>query len=523
MWCLPGICLRRNSRQGGTGNGQNGSFINSPSTTAAALTPEFGIRNLEEEEIVEDASTCTLAFRLLRNKGYAVSSDPLLKFLEKDIRSNLNYGQLNDINTILELYRASEMVIHQDEGILEKFNSRTKSILEQWLSNECLDASGLNFLIRKQVDDVLKFPFHVDLQLIRSRRNIEHCGLNNTRALKPSYCLLNLGDKDFITLGAEDFKLGQYVHHDEFAYLERWVTDNTLDKLKFARQKSAYCYFSAAATLVSPELSDARMSWAKNCVLTTVIDDFSDVGGTIGEMKNLIELVERWDVSNRSDCCSEQVEIMFSALKHTIFELGEKTLAWQSQDETNHIIQIVSRLYLFSMSLLIAEWARSMSVPTLDEYISNILCFRAIVLPALYFIGPKLPKDAVRHSDVQNLLKLLSTCGRLLNDIQGFERESKQGKLNAVTLDMIHGIGGQTQEEVLEELRHQINRQRRDLLRLVLQGNDSVLPRECRDLFWNMSQVLHLFYSKDDRFTSKEMNKSVGTILFEPLSSALTE
>ncbi|KAG9159365.1 hypothetical protein Leryth_026009 [Lithospermum erythrorhizon] len=130
-----------------------------------------------------------------------------------------------------------------------------------------------------------------------------------------------------------------------------------------------------------------------------------------------------------------------------------------------------------------------MSVPTLDEYISNILCFRAIVLPALYCIGPKLPKDAVRHSDVQNLLKLLSTCGRLLNDIQGFERESKQGKLNAVTLDMIHGIGGQTQEEVLEELRHQINRQRRDLL----------------------------------RFTSKEMNKSVGTILFEPLSSALTE
>ena len=71
------------------------------------------------------------------------------------------------------------------------------------------------------------------------------------------------------------------------------MVEHKLDKLKFARQKSAYCYFSAAATLFSPELSDARMSWAKNGVLTTVIDDFFDIGGSIEELENLIQLVEK--------------------------------------------------------------------------------------------------------------------------------------------------------------------------------------------------------------------------------------
>ena len=76
--------------------------------------------------------------------------------------------------------------------------------------------------------------------------------------------------------------------------MNRWVIENKLDKLEFARQKLAYCYFSAAATLTSPELCDARLSWAKNGVLTTVVDDFFDVGGSEEELVNLIQLVEKY-------------------------------------------------------------------------------------------------------------------------------------------------------------------------------------------------------------------------------------
>jgi hypothetical protein len=48
------------------------------------------------------------------------------------------------------------------------------------------------------------------------------------------------------------------------------------------------------ATLSPSELSDARISWAKNGVLTTVVDDFFDVGGSEEELVNLIQLVEKY-------------------------------------------------------------------------------------------------------------------------------------------------------------------------------------------------------------------------------------
>ena len=72
----------------------------------------------------------------------------------------------------------------------------------------------------------------------------------------------------------------------------RWVKESRLDQLPFARQKLAYFYLSAAGTMFSLELSDTRIFWAMNGVLTTVVDDFFDVGGSKQELENLTALVE---------------------------------------------------------------------------------------------------------------------------------------------------------------------------------------------------------------------------------------
>lgn len=155
----------------------------------------------------------------------------------------------------------------------------------------------------------------------------------------------------------------------------RWIIENRLDELKFARRKSAYCYFSAAGTFFAPELSDARMSWAKNGVLTTVVDDFFDVGGSVEELKNLIQLVEvyvpipillaplkfayyfedleviayhhsghRGDADVSTECSSQNVLIIYSALRRTICEIGDKGFKLQERSIKNHIIDIVRSL-----------------------------------------------------------------------------------------------------------------------------------------------------------------------------------
>ncbi|XAR56925.1 Ent-kaurene synthase [Bertholletia excelsa] len=293
-----------------------------------------------EEEIFMDIATCAMAFRILRLNGYDVSSGPLTQITEENLESSFPTVHLKDVGAALELHRASEIIIYPDELALEKQHSWSSDFLNRKLYNGIASADRLNEYASREVDDALKFPFYVNVERLNNRRNMEHYSVDSTSTLKTSYCLPNVRNEDFLRLAVEDFNICQEIHREELKHLERWVAENRLDKLKFARQKSAYCYFSAAATLFSPELSDARLSWAKNGVLTTVVDDFFDIGGSIEELENLIQLVEKWDVNMAFDCCSEHVKIIFSALYHTLNEIAANAFKFQGRSVLSHIVDI---------------------------------------------------------------------------------------------------------------------------------------------------------------------------------------
>ena len=55
----------------------------------------------------------------------------------------------------------------------------------------------------------------------------------------------------------------------------------------------------------------------------------------------LLELNHRWDVNVSTDCCSENVEIIFSALHSTICDIGDKAFTWQGRNVTSHIIELM--------------------------------------------------------------------------------------------------------------------------------------------------------------------------------------
>lgn len=99
------------------------------------------------------------------------------------------------------------------------------------------------------------------------------------------------------------------------------------------------------------------------------------------------------------------------------------------------------------------------------------------------------------------------------------QREREEGKLlDIVSLRIIHGCGSTSKEEVVREIQSMIDSNREELLRLVLQNEGSVVPRACKELFWKMSKILHLFYMKNDGFTSpKEMVSPANAVIYEPL------
>eukprot|EP00268_Persea_americana_P066135 TRINITY_DN8940_c0_g1_i11.p1 TRINITY_DN8940_c0_g1~~TRINITY_DN8940_c0_g1_i11.p1 ORF type:complete len:512 (-),score=97.48 TRINITY_DN8940_c0_g1_i11:232-1767(-) len=483
------------------------------------LDETYGCWLQHDEEIYSDVSTFSMAFRLLRMNGYSISSDALAQFAEEEVFFDSLGFHNKDLSTVLELYKASQIMTCSKEPVLEKLNSWSCHFLERELSKDAMHVDGYQNHIKKEVDYALKFPCYANLERLYHRRYIEHYDVQEHKILKTSYRSSNIGSKDILELAVKDFDFCQVIHREELEHLDRWVKENRLDQLKFARQKLTYCYFSAAATLFSPDLSDARLSWAKNGVLTTVVDDFYDIGGSREELVNLIQLVEKWDGNSATASCSDQVKIIFSAIYHTINELGVKAYAWQGRNVTHHIIEIW--LDLLKSMMKEAEWQRNKSVPTVDEYMKNAYVSFAlgpVVLPALYFIGPKLPEEFVRCSEYHTLFKLMSTCGRLLNDMQTFQREGKEGKLNGVALRMFQGHGVSTEEEAMREMRVLIDSTRRELLGMVLETKGSLVPRECKDCFWRMSRVLHLFYMRNDGFTSpKEMVSAVNAVIHEPL------
>ncbi|CAL9199415.1 unnamed protein product [Musa hybrid cultivar] len=471
---------------------------------------------LNVEEISSDMATCAMAFRLLRMNGYDVSSDCFTQFSEVNYFYNSLQGYLKDVSTVLELYKASQIKISPNEQVLDKLGSWSRDFLKQALI--CNQKLGPQVALQ-EVDYALNFPFYANLDRLEHKRNIENFGAEKFHVLKTLYQYGGINDNNLLGLALEDFCTSQSIYHKELQNLEDWVKENKLDQLEFARQKQAYCYFSAAATLFSPEMSEARMSWAKNSILTTVVDDFFDFGGSREELESLISLVEKWDGTWKEESCSEQVKIIFSALFSTINELGIRASALQQRSITHHLVEIW--LSLMKSMMKEAEWTLNKEVPTLDEYMLNgyvSFALGPIILPALYFVGPQLPEYVVNHPEYLNLLKLVSTCGRLLNDIRGFQREGKEGKLNSVSLRILHSHGSASEEEVKKEMQRAIDGSRTELLRLVLQQDGSVVPRPCKDLFWKMCRILHVFYMKTDGFTSpNEMLGAVNSVIHEPL------
>ncbi|TVT97615.1 hypothetical protein EJB05_57132, partial [Eragrostis curvula] len=183
---------------------------------------------------------------------------------------------------------------------------------------------------------------------------------------------------------------------------------------------------------------------------------------------------------------SEQVKTVFYAIYTIANQFGAKASAVHGRDVTKHFVEIW--LDVMRSMMIEAEWQKSQYVPTLEEYMKNAIVSFAlgpIVLPTLYFVGEKVFKNVVEHKECRELFKLMSTCGRLLNDIQGFENS--------------------------------IDTSRRNLLRLVLRKENAV-PRPCKELFWKMCKILHLFYFQTDGFSSpKEMVGAVNAVINEPL------
>ncbi|KAL6640146.1 hypothetical protein ACP70R_021995 [Stipagrostis hirtigluma subsp. patula] len=264
-----------------------------------------------------------------------------------------------------------------------------------------------------------------------------------------------------------------------------------------------------ASTVFPSELSDARLAWIKDVILTIVLDDFFDGGGSTEELENLITLIEkymqlcssvpvhfanpniasaiactdpcfisRWDSHAGIGFCSEHVEILFFAIYNTNNKIGEKVAKVQKRSVVDHIAEVWANLARAFMTE--AEWARKKYVLAMEEYMSvaEVSYAQGPILVSLYLVGPEFSDDMVRSPEYKDLLRHTSICGRLLNDLCTHEKESAHGYVNSVLLHAHRHSGlmfSASIEAAKREIRKTIVVSQRELLRLVLREGSAII------------------------------------------------
>lgn len=175
-----------------------------------------------------------------------------------------------------------------------------------------------------------------------------------------------------------------------------------------------------------------------------------------------------------------------------------------------------------------AGWQRERYVPTMEEYmpVAEVsFALGPIFLTPLYLVGPKLSEDAIRGPECDKMLRHMSIFGRLVNDLGTYEKESSQGKINSVLLHAIRygdSMSSTSVDAAKEEIMRMAAASRRELLGLVVRGTGSAVPRQCKELFWNMCKVAHLFYLHGDGFCSlQEMMAAGNAVVHAPLEVRL--
>ncbi|XP_028757072.1 ent-kaur-16-ene synthase, chloroplastic-like [Neltuma alba] len=469
----------------------------------------------EEDDIFLEPTTCALAFRLLRLHGYDVFSDALDRFSEDKFRNTLQ-GYLKDVESVLELHKASQIVLDANDSVLEELNIWTRHFLKEYLS-----ASSNNTHkppsnhIDHEVPFALRFPHHAYLDLMLNRRSLQHYKVDQKRILKSSYSSLNLANKEFLELGVENFNRCQLIFREELELFNRWFKTSGMDRLHFPIAKTTvmYSFLSVAATLPPPELREARLAWAKHGLLTSVFDSFFDVWSTKEEQQNLIKLMEKWDVDVNKECCSEPVKILFLVLKRTISETAAQAFKVQDRSVLNHLIQ--QWVDILRSGLKEVEWCKKKCVPSIEEYERNGIITMAlgpIVLSAMYLIGPKLPQAVAESAECNYVLDVLGLHGRYLNDVNGYQREKEQGKLvNSVGLRLISG-SEEEEEEMKKKIKKKGEEKRKELLRLMVKKGGIIASTDVREVFWKMCRTLEVIYGKDDIIYSTEVPDEVRNI-----------
>ncbi|XP_011076531.1 beta-phellandrene synthase (neryl-diphosphate-cyclizing), chloroplastic-like [Sesamum indicum] len=469
-----------------------------------------------EDQIFEDISCRAMAFRLLRMNGYNVLSDELAAFVDQEHFFSSVSAQFTGVTTILELYKASQLQMHEDEAVLEKIHSWTGKYLKQQLLNQTI----LDKRLQKQVEGDLK-NFRGTSNIIEKKLWIELYDVNHFQILKTAYRCPTIYNEDILEFSRKDFSICQAQYQKELQLLERWYSDCKMDGMTFGRNILHVSYFLSALIVTDPQLSDARFCYTKSLVLFTRIDDYMDHYSSMDEARDFVELIRNWRKQPSATHRSHDIEILFTALYNTVNEWADIASAQQGRCVKSLLIEEWLECLTYMMKE--KEASSDNKALTVDEYLSfawEIVGCKTCTYMVIHFLGIKFSQEMLTSVECVNLLKHVSMVARIQNDIRTLKREEEEeGKINSVSLQAAECGGANPVEEAIAKLRQRIEYHRRKVVQLIVQTKENLVPKEYKNLLWRTGEAGYYIYSDLDGFASQQnVINDMKAFIYDPLN-----
>ncbi|KAI3687971.1 hypothetical protein L1987_81676 [Smallanthus sonchifolius] len=443
-----------------------------------------------------DLNLKALGFRLLRQHGYQVPQEIFHNF--KDNTQNLKPNSLEDMVGMLNLYEASYHSF-EDESILDDARDFTAKYLKE-------NQDKMDEHISSLVSHALELPLHWRVPRIESKWFTEVYGKRNDM----NHTLL-----EFAKL---DFNMVQALHIEDLKHVSRWWRSTRwVTKLSFIRDCLVPSFLWSVGFGYLPHYSLGRSSLTKAVAMLTAIDDVYDVYGTLDELENFTDIIDRWDI-NAMEELPDYMKICFLGFYNTINEISFNTL----RNTGILILPYLKKAWadLCKAYLVEARWYYSGYTPTLQEFLDNgyvSVSGPVVLMHAKFATSVGATQEILQHmEELENIDHYSSLILRLANDLATSTDELARGDAPKSVQCYMHENGA-TEEEARGYIKEMIRDAWKKLNKERALAN-SQFSREYIEYAANMARMAQFMYREGDGHGSPEITKShLSSLLFNPI------
>ncbi|XVE51203.1 hypothetical protein DITRI_Ditri02bG0020800 [Diplodiscus trichospermus] len=408
-----------------------------------------------------------------------------------------------EIKGLLELFEASHLAV-EGENILDEAKFFSTETLRSVYSSP--DAN-----LAKQVAHALELPTHWRVQWFDVKWHITMCESN----------IKNV-DKTLLELAKLNFNTVQATLQKDLSEISRWWRNlGLMEHLNFTRDRLAESFLCAVGLAYEPQFNCFRKCLTKITIMILIIDDVYDIYGSLEELVQFTEAVDRWD-SSKIQKLPGCMKICFQALYDIVNEIAldiQELNDWNGQPS----LHLRKAWAGFCRALFLeAKWYNEGYTPSLEEYLGNALISSGGILISVHSmlsVGYEIADDETVFSlgKNQDLVYNISVITRLCNDLGTSMAEKERGDAPSSILCYMREVKV-TEERAQDHIKEMIANTWKKINGQCLSSGQSPFLQPFVKVTTNVARMVHCLYQFGDGFGNQDQSTRghVLSLLIEP-------